>query len=189
MLLTPIETDRLILRPLNSTFAPKILAFYKENKDVFDPYELTRADNFYTESYHIGAAEWEWQEMENGHAIRYYLFLKEDPRTIIGTVNFTDIKTGCLSKAALGYKIDHRYHRRGYAYEACCAALEVIFRDFKIHRVQTLISPTNIPSLGLIEKLGFSYEGIEYETAEVNGAWTDMHRYAILASQFLKSHH
>ncbi len=60
MLLTPIETDRLILRPLNSTFAPKILAFYKENKDVFDPYELTRADNCYTESYHIGAAECEW---------------------------------------------------------------------------------------------------------------------------------
>ena len=46
------ETARLQIRVLNGTYADKSLAFYEEDRELFEQYEPTRSQNFYTENYH-----------------------------------------------------------------------------------------------------------------------------------------
>lgn len=177
------ETARLRLQCLNSSSALAVRDFYLENQSYFDIYELTRPSSFYTLAFQTSALDWEWKEMKDNRSLRYYLFLKDDPRTIIGSINFSDIRFGCLQKASLGYKIDHRYQRQGYAYEACVKCLDIMFRDYGLHRIEAHIAPSNYPSIQLIQKLGFLYEGLERESANINRQWQDLHRFAKLNPQ------
>ena len=45
------ETDRLILKVLRPEAAKKVLCFYLDNKELFEKYEASRPDNFYTVKY------------------------------------------------------------------------------------------------------------------------------------------
>lgn len=174
------ETPRLMLQCLNSNSALAVRNFYQENKTYFDPYELTRPSGFYTVGYQTSFLEWEWKEMLAKRSLRYFLFLKEDPDRIIGAVNFSDIRFGCMQKASLGYKIHHDYWNQGFAYEACLKCLEIIFQEYELHRIEAHIAPSNLPSIHLIEKLGFAYEGLEVQSALINHQWQDLFLYAKL---------
>lgn len=172
------ETDRLILQCLTTEAAPEVLKFYQDNRIYFEPYELTRPSNFYTLGFQTTVLDWEWREMQSQHTLRYFLFLKQQPNRIIGTVNFSDIRLGCMQKASLGYKLDYRYLHRGYAYEACCACMDIAFRDYGLHRIEANILPSNQASIRLIKRLNFIYEGLEHEAAEINHRWEDLYRFA-----------
>ncbi|MBQ8148683.1 MAG: GNAT family N-acetyltransferase [Lachnospiraceae bacterium] len=179
-MLPKLETKRLRMQCLTNESAFAVLEFYKENQPYFDQYELTRPRNFYTVSYHTAALDWELKEMEARRCLRYFVFLKEEPSMIIGSVNVSDIRFGCMQKASFGYKFDHRFWHQGYAYEACTSCLDFIFRDYGLHRMEANIMPSNQASIRLIQRLGFSYEGTEKESAEINHRWEDLHRFAKL---------
>jgi ribosomal-protein-alanine N-acetyltransferase len=174
------ESERMKIECLTSNHAQLVLNFYKENSKYFDMYELTRPKNFYTTSYQTAVLYWEWKEMEASRCLRYFLFLKQDPSFILGTVNISNIRMGCLKKASIGYKIDHRYWSQGYATEACDMILDIVFREYGLHRIEAEIAPGNGASLRVAEKLGFTYEGLEYESAEINGKWQDLCLYSKL---------
>ncbi len=176
-----ITTDRLILKVLDSVYAPKVLSFYQNNKTLFETFEPTRPQNFYTLDFQTAFMDYEYNDTIKGKTLRYYIFLKEDPHTIIGSVNFSNIVHGPFSKTAIGYKLDQHYHGFGYATEGCKAAINIIFTNYKIHRIEARIAPENIPSIKLIERIGFCYEGIEYKGVEVNGVFRDHYRYSLLA--------
>lgn len=174
------ETNRLILQCLNRDSALAVRNFYQDNQTYFEPYELTRSHSFYTVSTQASILDWEWKEQQANHCLRYYLFLKEEPTQIIGCVNFSDIRFGCIQKASLGYKLDYRYWHHGYALEACSKCLEIIYDVYGLHRIEATIHPLNTPSIRLIQKLGFSYEGLEREAAEVNHHWQDLYLFSKL---------
>ena len=60
---------------------------------------------------------------------------------------------------ALGYLIHRPYWRRGYATEAAAAGLDYAFAKLDVPRVISLIRPENVPSLGVVRKLGMVEEG------------------------------
>ncbi len=178
-----LTTDRLILKIEDSNKTSAILAFYRNNKELFERFEPTRPQNFYTEAYQSASISYEYSEIIKGKTLRYYVYLKEQPETIIGSVNFSRMEHGPFSKTSIGYKFDARYHGHGYALEACQAAIPVIFTNYKIHRLEARVAPDNLPSIKLLEQLGFRFEGIEYESVEVNGHFTDHYRYSLLAPE------
>lgn len=179
-----LTTDRLLLQVENATKAPDVLAFYQHNQSLFDQFEPTRPENFYTLPYQKAAMQFEYSQIINGKCLRYYIYLREIPDTIIGSVNFSHIEHGPFSRATIGYKIDASYHNNGYATEACKAAIPVIFSNYNIHRIEARVAPGNIPSIKLLENLQFRFEGIEYQSVEVNGNYEDHYRYSLLSSDF-----
>lgn len=176
-----LSTNRLNLSVLDATHAPAVFDFYKRNQAVFDIYEPTRPTNFYTLSFHTSFMQQEYLDAMKGKTLRYYVFLKEEPNIIIGSVNFSNIVHGPFSRASIGYKFDSAFHGNGYAYEACLPAIETLFSNYKIHRIDARVAPDNLPSIKLLERLGFVYEGIEYKGVEVNGTFRDHFRYGKLA--------
>lgn len=177
-----LTTERLILHVENNSKAAEVLNFYTRNKHIFEPFEPTRPTNFYTLSYQKASMEYEFQEIMKGKTLRYYIYLREDPEVIIGSVNFSNIQSAPFSRASIGYKLDEAYQGYGYAYEACEAAIASLFEDYRLHRIDARIAPENISSIKLIERLGFVYEGIEYQGVEVNGSYKDHYRYGLIST-------
>lgn len=175
-------TKRLILQIENIDKADQILSFYIKNKDLFDRFDPTRPPQFYTLSFQEACIDYEYQEAIKGHTLRYYVYLREAPDTLIGTVNFCRMEHGPFSRTAIGYKFDSDYHGNGYALEACQAAIPVIFSNYKIHRIEARVAPDNLPSIRLLERLGFLYEGIEYQGVEVDGVFRDHYRYGLIST-------
>ena len=176
-----ITTDRLMLKVLDAVHAPEVLAFYQQNCTLFDAFEPTRPNNFYTLDFQTTFMDYEYQDTVKGKTLRYYIYLKENPDTIIGSVNFSNIMHGPFSRTSIGYKLDARFHGQGYATEGCLAAIGVIFSNYKIHRIEARVAPENLPSIHLLERIGFLYEGIEYRGVEVNGIFRDHYRYGLLS--------
>lgn len=175
-----LETNRLLLQIEREDKAADVLSFYKENASLFDCYEPTRPANFYTLSYQKAMLQYEYDQMIKGKTLRYYVYCKEEPFRIIGSVNFSRIEHGPFSHASIGYKFHQYFHKKGYAFEACQAAIPVIFQNYNIHRLEARVATDNLPSIKLLEKLSFQFEGIEYQSVEVQGTFKDHYRYSLL---------
>lgn len=91
---------------------------------------------------------------------RYMLVLKETGR-VIGTIHLFDENSRAVDTKEIGYCMVPAYRRRGYAYEALSALLNYLLYDLNLDLVVAGVIPDNIPSIGLIEKLGFQYEGLK----------------------------
>ena len=174
------QTERLILKPLSPDAAPLVLSFYLENKDYFDLWEPIRGYNFYTLFYHKASLTAEYNLMAEGKLLRYWVFLKDNPKEIIGTLCFQNLIREPYLNCTLGYKFSHRHLHQGYAEESIKKGIDIIFQEFHMHRIEAYIMPDNEPSLRLIERLSFHYEGMSSSYARINGIWADHKRYALI---------
>lgn len=179
-----LTTERLILTIEDSSKTLEVLNFYLRNKEQFEKYEPTRPDNFYTEAYQHATISYEHSEIIKGKTLRYYIYLKEQPDTIIGSINFFRMEHGPFSRASIGYKIDAAHQGNGYATEACLATIPIIFSNYKIHRIEARVALDNLASIKLLEHLHFRFEGIEYQSVEVNGSFQDHYRYSLLSDDY-----
>ena len=175
-------TKRLLLRCVDQNYAQQVLSFYIANKHVLEPWEPTRAINFYTLSYQAASLAAERSLASRHQAIRYYLFEREHPEVIIGTVNFFQITHIPGGHCKLGYKLaSHAWHK-GYAYEAISYLIPLVFHYFSINRIEADIMPGNERSIQLIKRLNFSYEGISRNYCEIEGVLQDHQRYSLLST-------
>lgn len=177
-----LTTNRLILQIENSSKAQKVLDFYQKNKELFERFEPTRPENFYTLAYQTALMNCEYDLILKGKTIRYYIYPKTCPDLLIGSLNFFRMEHTPFSNAFIGYKLDQDFQHNGYALEACQAAIPVIFSHYQLHRISARVAPDNLPSIKLLERLGFRYEGIEYEGVEVNGVYRDHYRYGLIST-------
>ncbi len=183
MLIT-YETQRTIIQTINKNYAPKVLSFYEDNKSNFEPWEPQREDNFYTLPYQRASLTIESNLMSEGRLSRFWVFTKEKPDEIIGSICFQNILREPYRSCSLGYKFSHRYLHLGYAYESLSKCIEIIFKEYPIHRIEAFIMENNLPSLRLIERLSFQYEGISHDYARIEGVWTDHRRYSLINPYF-----
>lgn len=172
-----IETERLFLKILDVNKAPQVLDFYNDNLELFEKYESSRPENFYSLDYQRVCLNAEYNAFLQHQGIRFWVYQKDDPHTIIGTISFLNIKYGSFLSAQCGYKFDSRYHNQGYAFESLNMALKTIFSYCHLHKIEVFIMPENLPSIKLIKKLGFIREGISYDHALIHGRWEDHLRF------------
>ena len=78
---------------------------------------------------------------------------------------------GCIS---LGYTFSYNHHRKGYAYEALSALTENLHEQYPDWEFICFTEPENIPSMKLLEKLGYTNYGyVEKITSNVFGKWVN----------------
>ena len=174
-------TDRLVLKILDPSWGAKVCKFYEDNKEQFEPYEPKRVPNFYTPEFQESTLSYEYNEFLHFNYIRFYLFEKEHPDRIIGSICFNNIRGGSFLSCNIGYKIDYRFEGMGYTTEALKYAIhQIIFAEYGLHRIEAAVHATNIPSLRIMEKLGFEKEGIAKDFAMLNDRWEDHIKYALI---------
>lgn len=175
------KTDRLLLTTLSQNYSDKVLAFYIKNKNHFEPWEPDRNANFYSLPFQRLSLTMEQQLLQKNKLLRLWVFKKENPAKIIGSVNFYNITYEPFFNCQLGYKLDYDYTGMGYAFESVSAGIELFFENHPaIHRIEANIMPSNTSSIRLIEKLGFRYEGISTSSIRINHQWEDHYRFAYI---------
>ncbi len=177
---TEYQTTRLILKILTPDYLREVLEFQIRNKELFEKYEPTRPDNFYTLAHQQAILKCEYKMAMKLSTVRFYVFTREDPRTIIGTVCLHDILRSAYSCCELGYKFDRAWQHRGYAREALAKAIDIAFYELGLHRVFARVVPENTPSIRLLRSLDFMEEGLEHAALQIQGKWTDHLRFALI---------
>lgn len=174
-------TDRLILKILPQQYTREVLNFQLRNREIFERYEPTHPDNFYTPAHQQVILKCEYNLAMKLSTVRYYVFKKEEPKNIIGTVCLHDILRMPYCYCEIGYKFDFAFQHQGYAREAVTKALEIAFSDLGLHRVYARVMPENAPSIHLLESLHFTCEGLEHSCTQIMGKWEDHLRYALIS--------
>jgi ribosomal-protein-alanine N-acetyltransferase len=100
-----------------------------------------------------------------------------------GQLNVSSITYGSLSSASIGYWVSARFAGLGITPAAVALATDYAFFQVGLHRMEICIRPENGPSLRVVEKLGFRYEGLRRRYIHINGDWRDHFCFALVAEE------
>jgi [ribosomal protein S5]-alanine N-acetyltransferase len=100
---------------------------------------------------------------------------------LAGQVTVDNIVRGALRSGHLGYWIDRSVAGRGLATLAVALVCDHAFGRVGLHRLQADIRPENARSQRLVERLGFTREGLLRRYLDIDGDWRDHVSYALLA--------
>lgn len=169
-----LQTERLILRTLDESHAEKVLEYHLLNQDFLSAWEPVRDDSFYTLESTQEMLKKDLQNLQQGMSYKLWIFKKEDSeQNIIGAISLNHIIRGAFQSCLLGYKLAGTEINQGYMTEALKIAIDFAFTDLKLHRIEANIMPRNLPSLRVVEKLNFYYEGFAKKYLKINGKWED----------------
>ena len=106
-------------------------------------------------------------------------YLIEHDGQLAGQLNVSSIAYGSLSSATIGYWVSERFAGKGVTPTAVALATDHCFFTMGLHRMEICIRPENEPSLRVVEKLGFRYEGLRRRYIHINGDWRDHFCFAL----------
>lgn len=169
------ETESLILRVIDGTFAQLVLDYFSRNKEHLIEFDPLRSENFYRVENRKKAIEQELIDIENEKQLRLWIFKKSDVNfeKIIGTICFSHIIRGFFLSCYVGYSIDYEEINKGYITESLKKGIEIMFDEYKLHRIEAVVMPKNTPSLKVLQKLNFKNEGLSEKYQKINGKWED----------------
>lgn len=173
-----IETERMRLRQLTPLEYNFIFANYNED-------ELWKFFAFRTEE------EFELEKKKHGDSLQsygktflYFHMLDKASGDIIGTIGYHTWYTR-HDRAELFYHIKSELLMgKGYASEALKEVLRHGFKEMGLNRVEAFIGPLNIPSQRLVQKAGFTREGLMRGHYFVNGKHQDSLVYGLLKDEY-----
>jgi ribosomal-protein-alanine N-acetyltransferase len=119
---------------------------------------------------------------KNKTSIDWTLSLKNSKEFIGGAGFWRLIKEHY--RAGLGYQIIPKFWRKGFVEEACRAVISFGFEKMRLHSIEANVNPANIPSLKLLEKLGFVQEAYFKENFYFNGKFIDIAIFSLLISKW-----
>lgn len=148
-----LETERLVARPFERTDAQAYLALFSDEMDAY-----MDSGNIFT------SMDEEYKQlMDDFSAQTRYTIVHRETGHVVGTIHLMDVSDRAVETMEIGYGIAPAYKRRRYAYEALSTLLHYLLYDLNLDMVIAGAFPDNTPSLGLIKKLGFQYEGLKHK--------------------------
>ncbi len=99
-----------------------------------------------------------------------------------GQVTVGGLHLGSLRGAHIGYWLDRDVAGLGVMPLAVAMASDHCFMG-GLHRIEINIRPENRPSIRVVEKLGFRYEGVRERYLHIDGQWRDHVSYALTAEE------
>ncbi|KQM58989.1 MULTISPECIES: GNAT family N-acetyltransferase [unclassified Agreia] len=110
-------------------------------------------------------------------------FLIEYNGELAGQLNVSSISYGSVSSASIGYWVSERFAGKNITPTAVALASDYAFFQLGLHRIEICIRPENAPSLRVVEKLGYRYEGLRRRFIHINGDWRDHFCFALVAEE------
>ncbi|MGH0053437.1 MAG: GNAT family N-acetyltransferase [Sphaerochaetaceae bacterium] len=176
------ETKRLSLRTVTSSDLYLLKDYLLRNRRFLSQWEPLRPDSYYEDTAILQRIENEIIANSKQSQLSLYVSIKGD-KQIIGNVTLSNIVRGPFQSCFIGYKLDEAMINNGYITEAIGAVIEIAFHDLELHRIEANIMPKNRRSIRVVEKLGFTCEGLSKDYLKINGIWEDHAHYVLLNSE------
>lgn len=181
----PIETERLLLRPLDPATDIDALHAYQSREEVcrYIPYPpLTRAQ---VAGRLADPKRTSPTIEEPGQFVNLAVVVRETG-TVIGDVIL--IYTSAEHRTAeIGYAFNPDHYGHGYATESGRALLRLAFEDMDLHRVVGRIDVRNVASAAVLRRLGMRQEAVLVENEWFKGEWSTEVDFAILAAEWRRT--
>ena len=174
-----LETERLRLSVLRKGEASRVNAYFVKNRDFHKKYSQTHTEDYFTVSMQRKYLAYDYNSFLDGTLVPLWITLKETGE-IIGRVSFFNFAFGGMMSCACGYHLDKDHTGKGYMTEALKGAMAFVFDEYKLHRIEAFIVPDNEPSLNLVKRCGFHYEGRRISYMHINGRYRDHDAFYIL---------
>lgn len=177
-----LETDRLILRPLQMDDAKDMYAYARDPE--VSRHVLWDAHKSIWETRHF--LRFARNQYRRGFPGSFAMELKESGR-MIGTIGFMWVNPDYKS-AEVGYSLSRDYWNRGLMTEALEAALRFGFEELKLNRIEAQHDTENPASGKVMAHCGMQFEGVMRSRVMNKGVFRDVAVYAILKNDWQKSH-
>ena len=167
--------DRTALVPVSEQAAyviyPLFMADISELKEIF---------SFATENYRLEDELHFIRSLPDDDRFSFYIYRDGKPCGKIGLYDYNER----VRAASLLYWVASGYRRQQIARNSTRLLLRYAFEDLNINRVQFFINTDNTQSVGLVKKLGCTYEGTLRDNDWVNGRFHTQVLYSCLANEF-----
>lgn len=147
-----IETERLRLRPVTVDDTELMLAIWNDPAFIRNVSDRGIRTIEQAREAIEGGAQKLFEDYGYGP---YCMSLKTDG-TMIGICGL--FKRENLEDPDIGFGVLPDYCGEGFAGEAAVAVVDYARSELGIEMLTAIVSPTNVPSIGLIEKLGLTFE-------------------------------
>lgn len=174
----PIETERLLLRPISLGDLSDTLEHRTDPKVcryIANP--MTTEEVIYFISKHSKA----WDSESNERLCVAIEFKKS--RKVIGELMFRYLESS-KNLGEIGFRLNQAFHKMGLAREATSNFMEALFENTLIHKLVAYCAAENVDSFRLMERLGMAREGALREQMLLDGVWTDQLIYGITREEW-----
>ena len=159
-----IETDRLILRNIAAKDAD-IMYDYRNN-EICARYQRGQTKDY---GGIVALVERRKDDVMSVDAPFMVAVALKDTDEMVGEIVVMP-EDGTIS---LGYTFSYKHHRKGYAFEALTALIEILHQRYPEWDFISFTEPENEPSMALLKKLGYKDMGyIPSMESQVFGKWT-----------------
>lgn len=190
----PLRTERLVLRPLESTDAADVFEYQRIPEVLrYLPWpERNRAEGYeHTAKRAAGRVL-----ADDGD---FFVFAATLPgeRSVGESTDATGrrrdrvigdfmvrVSSAKHAQLELGWVLHPDFQGRGFAREAAGAVLDFVFETLQPHRVQAFLDARNAASAALCERLGMRREATILEAEYNDGEWQDTAIYGILRREW-----
>ena len=122
------------------------------------------------------------------HSLFFFLLIDKATHQPIGEGGFHTWNRA-HRRAELYYLLRTDVHKRkGFMTEALAEVIRYGFAHLDLHRVEALVASWNTPSVKLLERFGFRYEGTMREDYMVDGKMEDSDCYSLLEQEWRSLH-
>lgn len=179
----PILCPRTILSPCELSDSQELWAVVDSSRDwlrrwlPWVPYQ----ENADSTLRFVEATIADW---DSGRAFRFTIRDRQS-HALLGIVGLE----ACVElhqRADLGYWLRREAARKGLMTEAARACVDFGFRYMRLHRIRVAAATENHPSLRVIARLGFRFEGIARHAENCDGRWLDHATFALLREEWAK---
>ncbi len=174
-----LRTQRLLLRPARIADFPAWAHARRDSQDFLKPWEPTWAADHLTRRSFRSRVDWSNKAIRLERAWPFLIFTA-DEGSLAGAVTLDNVRRGPAQSATVGYWISVNHARRGYMREALAEVRRFAFDDLALGRLEAGCLPENTASRGLLEKVGFKYEGVAQAYLQIDGRWRDHVLYAAI---------
>jgi [ribosomal protein S5]-alanine N-acetyltransferase len=175
-----LRTERLLLRPVTPDDVQAVFD-YASNPNVtrftiFETHQTIEESRWFVGDY--ARSRYACKEPDP-----FAIALKGEPNQMIGALgaHWASQPNGTME---MGYAIAEPYWGRGLVVEAAAEVMRFVFTEYAVERLQARVFVGNDSSERVLQKLGFSREGVLRSLIFRRGAWHDLVIYSLLRPEW-----
>ncbi len=177
----PLDGETTLVRPPRDEDWSSWAKLRTESREFLVPWEPTWSPDSLSRAAFRRRIRRYCNDARDGKGYAFFIFSKKE-KSIVGGITLSNIRVGVALSCALGYWMGEPYARKGYMTDAIRTILPFVFDDLKLHRIEAACIPNNLASKRLLQRCGFTEEGLVRQYLRINGIWHDHLLFSLLDS-------
>jgi ribosomal-protein-alanine N-acetyltransferase len=151
-----------------------------ESADFLEPWEPTWTEDELSKKAFKARLNRAEIDRESGVAHVFFIFERKSG-ALVGGITLGNIRYGVARTGQIGYWMGESFAGKGLMQDAVNALISFGFHTLSLHRLEAACIPTNERSIKVLQKTGFSQEGLLKSYLKINGKWQDHLLFSVIS--------